>query len=58
MICPTCHGEGYLRHGHEPGAAHHDVLIIAWRPCRRCSTTGIYVSRARAGLADAGRAAL
>jgi DnaJ-class molecular chaperone len=46
--CPTCKGQGFIDHG--------DLVIFnEERPltssCLTCGGTGIFVSRARAGLA-------
>jgi hypothetical protein len=37
---------------YEEGDAVPDIMLKIQRPCRRCGGTGVYVSRARAGLAD------
>ena len=57
--CQKCGGTGSVGLGYArdnssgvDGAAIHDVYIEQTAPCGRCLRQGVYVSRARAGLAE------
>lgn len=59
--CGPCGGSGWINRGYiapppplREGEAFPDVLLVDWRRCRRCAGTGVYISRARAGLATRG----
>ena len=53
-VCPSCDGMGWINHGWIAGPAVGgvtlDVMLADWRRCARCSGSGVFVSRERAGV--------